>query len=269
VERSAEFWPLGTMATVFQAEIDAIARASQYLLSEYDENQDIQNVQILSDSQAAIKALDNPFITSKTTLNCINDLNQLSTKYNVSIRWIKAHKGYEGNEAADRCAKGGALINKITDMVEPCLPVSHCWFRMDLRTRMEEIWAQELHDEPRFRQTKYWFPIVRHQNSRALYNYDRKEFSRAVRYLTGHAFLGYQNNLTNPNTTDSKRCRFCKDENETAHHIITECDRFIQLRTDIFQKHPLDEYPEWNTRQIIAFLRHPTVRRLESDLETR
>ena len=85
---------------------------------------DIKYIKILSDSQAAIKALNNSRITSKSVLTALECMETLALKVNhLTLAWIKAHVGTEGNEQADQAAKEGAaggahmkkLILKIPD----------------------------------------------------------------------------------------------------------------------------------------------------------
>ena len=57
-------------STVFQAEIEAISHACQYTLANLKEL-NINYIKILSDSQAAIKALNKPRITSQSVLTAL------------------------------------------------------------------------------------------------------------------------------------------------------------------------------------------------------
>ena len=67
-----------------------------------------QNIVVLVDSQAAIKALIECTVTSITVLNCIRYLNQLGKQNHVSIAWIPGHAGVHGNEVADYVPKSGS-----------------------------------------------------------------------------------------------------------------------------------------------------------------
>ena len=86
-------------STVIQAEIEAISHACQYA-SANPKELDINYIKILSDSQAAIKALNKPRITSQSVLTALEYMETLALE-------VK-HAGTEGNEQADQAAKEGA-----------------------------------------------------------------------------------------------------------------------------------------------------------------
>ena len=67
-----------------------------------------QNIVVLVDSQAAIKALIKCTVTSITVFSCIRNLNQLGKQNHVNIAWIPGHVGVHGNEVADYLAKSGS-----------------------------------------------------------------------------------------------------------------------------------------------------------------
>jgi ribonuclease HI len=112
---------LGTIATVFQAEIFAIGQAAHHLLMNTDIISGISSVDIITDSKSALQALDTLCSTSKLVTDCMKTLDKLQSKVEVTIHWIKAHVGHEGNEKADILAKEGT--RKITFQVEPIIPV--------------------------------------------------------------------------------------------------------------------------------------------------
>ena len=91
-------------STVFQAEIrEAVKEFQKQIRPEQ------KYVKIFTDSQAALKALNRKYITQHTVHDAHIALNSLSrNSKKVTIQWIKAHVGYQGNEIADEYAKLGA-----------------------------------------------------------------------------------------------------------------------------------------------------------------
>jgi hypothetical protein len=66
-----------------------------------------RNIYILSDSQAAIKALDKYQITSKLVWDCFQSLMQLAKHNRFQLIWVPGHEGIVGNETADQLARAG------------------------------------------------------------------------------------------------------------------------------------------------------------------
>ena len=118
----AESIHLPDTSTVFQAEIEVISHACQYALANPQEL-DIKYIKILSDSQAAIKALNNARITSQSVLTALEYMETLALQVNhLTLAWIKAHVGTEGNEQADQAAKEGtAGGSHMKETQIPCL----------------------------------------------------------------------------------------------------------------------------------------------------
>ena len=103
---------LPQVCTVFQAELLGIKIACEQLLNEFDTYRP-RDIKIFSDSQAAILALDSSEMTSLHVKETKNTLNTLATKVQrISVVWIKAQVGHEGNEEADRLAKIGTTKNE-------------------------------------------------------------------------------------------------------------------------------------------------------------
>ena len=64
-------------SAVFQAEIETISHACQYALANL-KDLDIKYIKILSDSQAAIRALEKPKITSQSVLAALDYMETLA-----------------------------------------------------------------------------------------------------------------------------------------------------------------------------------------------
>ena len=95
---------------------------------------------------------------------------------------------------------------------------------------------------------------------------DRVDFSRAIRWLTGHTFLRLQN--FRAGTTAMSVCRLCGRKPERADHILLECPRLSGLRINCFGAAYIDtdeEKPSWEVGDLMKFLSVDWVRSLEEE----
>ena len=180
------FFHLGIYSTVFQAEVLAISEVAKNLLWEKMHN---QNIVVLVDSQAAIKALIKCTVTSITLLNCFRNLNQLGEQNHVSIARISGHAGVHGNEVADYLAKSGSK-SKIHGP-EPFIkvPYASCVSMVkDWSTvRWKSMWNKQK-DCLMMKESVGWTSsrlIIR------LLNLNRPQLNSVVQVLTGHCNLQY------------------------------------------------------------------------------
>jgi hypothetical protein len=73
-----------------------------------DRNYNNRNNYILSDSQAAIRALGKHQMTSKLVWDCHQSLIQLGKHNRVQLIWVAGHEGIADNETADQLARAGS-----------------------------------------------------------------------------------------------------------------------------------------------------------------
>lgn len=93
-------YPLEGFATVSQAEIYAIC---QCVASLKDCQCTQRDIFILKDGQTTGKALQGPHITSLVYV--CQEVNRLGRDTTVTVKWILAHPGINGNERADHFTK--------------------------------------------------------------------------------------------------------------------------------------------------------------------
>jgi ribonuclease HI len=93
---------LGKFATVFQTEIYAILQCACENIRRAYKN---KRIVILSDSQAALKALSSPKVTSRLVAECLDAPSELAFLNEVTLVWVPGRRGVFGNEEADKLAR--------------------------------------------------------------------------------------------------------------------------------------------------------------------
>jgi len=90
--------PLGTLSSVFQAEMYAILQCAK---SDDLHQRHNDSIVICTDSQAALRALSCPKVTSALVLETMAALRELAIFNSVHLLWVPGHTGIPGNEIAD------------------------------------------------------------------------------------------------------------------------------------------------------------------------
>ena len=101
------YFPLGKLATVFQTEIYAILQCAYENIRKAYKNKQIL---ICSDSQAALKALSGPKVTSRLVAECLHALFALASLNEVTLVWVPGHQGILGNEQTDKLARQASAM---------------------------------------------------------------------------------------------------------------------------------------------------------------
>ncbi|KAJ8958596.1 hypothetical protein NQ318_016317 [Aromia moschata] len=68
-----------------------------------------RTIQICTDSQAALMAIESSKVKSRLVLDCKKILNDLASCNRVILTWVPGHLGVPGNEEADRLARVGSI----------------------------------------------------------------------------------------------------------------------------------------------------------------
>ncbi|KAJ8939772.1 hypothetical protein NQ318_023347 [Aromia moschata] len=92
--------------SVFQAEIYAILACGMEILKTAPKR---RTIQICTDRQSALMAIESSKVKSRLVLDCKKILNDLASCNTVILTWVPGHSGVPGNEEADRLARLGSI----------------------------------------------------------------------------------------------------------------------------------------------------------------
>lgn len=213
--------------TIMQAEMKGIeecARRSKEL------NVRGGKVLILSDSQAAIKALRNVKVTTATTWACIQELNMLSKQNKVTVAWVPGHSNVLGNDVADRLANQG--IDRNTIDVE--VPIA----KKLMENKIDEWTTEQTKnnwniDKVALLHSNDFLPGHDKKLAKKLLNLKRNDLRVCVAMWTGHGCLN--DFLFKINKAENTNCTFCEEDVETMRHLLCHCPALINIRRKVFE----------------------------------
>ena len=234
--------------TVYQSELTAITSASRALMN-YTE----AAIQIYTDSSSSINTINNPFTNSKTVYECFKALTTLAQNNRVTVSWVPGHENVWGNEKADSLAKAGIHS---TNLHKGYLPQSFIKGAIDHKVKALDELRWSSHG------TKHTLLTLNsHQNHIKELNStlikNRKQYSTAIRTMTGFIGLNYHLHKIKLSTTDC--CPRCGASPETVNHFLGQCPAFTTIRgeclgafytniSDIFEQHSLTSILKYITR---------------------
>ena len=222
------WFPMGTVATVFEAEVYAIDACARRCLARNDLRR--KKIAIASDSQAALRAIGSSTFRSRLVLECRRTLNELGKQSRLTLAWVPGHSGISGNEAADELAKKGSETNFIG-------PEPFCAFGLGNRREILNAWEKKemlrsFSNNLGIDSHSRYFIECGKYNADKILTLCRTDIRLLVGIFTGHCgLLAHQHRI---GRSDEKRCRFCKEVEETPIHILCECEALAQKRNASF-----------------------------------
>lgn len=247
--RTKYFEPMGCYPSIFQAEVHAIERCAQFNI---DRKYKKTSIAILSDSQAAIKALNSYEVSSKTVWDCLIKLNELGKENRVVLHWVPGHTGVKGNEEADKLAKRGSETPFTGP--EPFSGIGTNTIRATLdskeKNERERLWREH----PKLRQSKELLGTFDQKRTADCLKLSKNKLRILTGFLTGHCRL--RGHLKKLGLEEIDICRFCESAEETPAHLLKDCGALIHKRKRIWGAYCLlsKELPSLETRQILSFL---------------
>jgi hypothetical protein len=225
--RSISFF-FGKFTTVFQTEIYAILQcACENIIRAYKN----KRILIFSKSQAALKALSSPKVTSELVVECLNALSALAGLNEVTLTWVLGHRGILGYEEADKLAIQASAM--LLPGPELALGIPRCSAREAIRT-----WTVNQH----YCAWKY-LPSHRHgkllisgpckKRADDLLKLNRHQLKMIVVILTGHAPVRLHLHTISLFEGDTSS-RYCRKEAETVQHIICRCEALACWHFNVF-----------------------------------
>jgi len=201
---------LGKLATVFQAEVLAIHRCAETLLTRADAN---YRYHICSDSRAVLDALCKT-ATESVVWDCMRVLNRLGKSHELILMWVPGHQGIPGSEIEDRLAGLGTHMDPDTLIVGVPFAtgknISRGWLEKEHSNSWKQIsgckWSKQLMESPQ------------HNRMSELLVMNRSRLRLGIGLLTGHVAL--RSHLHKLSLTESKACRLCREESENNSHIL-------------------------------------------------
>ncbi|XP_020298448.1 uncharacterized protein LOC109862729 [Pseudomyrmex gracilis] len=209
-----EFFSLGKLATVFQAEVLAILECARLLLSRETKT---RRINIYTDSKAAIGALAKITTEFLVVWDCMQALNRLGERNNIMLVWVLGHQNNQGNEVADSLAKLGTVEEPVCQIVEVSFATgkNHIkdWLKREHRISWEILkscrQAKALMTQPLPSRTKELLTISKYRQR------------LCIGLLTGH--WAFKAHLFNLGLVEENSCRFCGKEKEDSVYILCRC----------------------------------------------
>ena len=241
-----ESWKLeyGTTRSIMMAELYAIMKCLMWLAMHHILI-NLTEIVILTDSKSGIEAIRNPNPGKQSTLlNTIRNLSEtlLENGISITIKWLPAHVGIEGNEKADNLAKAANHKQNLTPY-----PLERYEIKRLVNTAMRESWQRQYDT---IKQNLHIGPIKPKIGKWAWAHYGiRNQETIITRLRIGHVELNEY--LHRFNQHDSPNCPHCNTP-ETTSHFLLDCTKYTTQRTRLKLKLRSEEITTFDTNTLLG-----------------
>ncbi|KAJ5159350.1 uncharacterized protein N7500_009001 [Penicillium coprophilum] len=242
VSSQRRYLGMDSQSTVYAAELNGIEMA---IANTRHNKGQAREVIIFSDSQAAIRAVQNPQRPSgqhvlTSIYNHVRTIRSRSQQNptNITIRWIPAHVGVDGNEFADEEAKGAALLGAGMGTAtgsgtgEPIIRLAAAAKRA-VRQRIRERWEKQWERERTSAPTKR---LVQAPNKKTLRLYEGLSKPQCAILIQMRTMrIGLRHFLFKIKAAETDRCN-CDEGSQTPRHILMQCPKYAIPRTKLWEQ---------------------------------
>lgn len=230
-------------STVYAAELQGIKLALQMAVEEAERGHQWHKLVIFTDNQAAIRTFQDPrgksgaYIVTEAV--ALIDRLQVELHVPVEIRWVPAHTGIQGNEAADKAAKRAARQQEGEDSGgDTNVPHSRIYhLQTTLKTWVARYtraaWSYNWVLEPRGRATFKYTPEPTHKILYLHRGLNKWQSALLIQMRTEK--IGLRDHLWRRKVPGIGRpqCE-CGEGRQTVKHVVLSCREHQETRKRVF-----------------------------------